>query len=174
MSFIYVPSRLYILQKIQSLIEGAAWEDGTLAGKVSIGKLEIGDEVPVGPWVNIIESPRPDFAAYAGHDEARLDEWVILVSGSIERDDKGQSDPAYYLQAEIELQLSKIFLADARSGRATYPEIHDQFKGILVSLRANPPVIRPVENIMGRIAFYQPLTLGMAAQMSNPFTKVTV
>lgn len=171
MSVTYVPIRLQIMRQLQALIEGATFGEGSLAGRVSRGKILMGDEIPQGPWVNIIEAPRPDFPSFTAN-EARLDDWVILLEGSIERDEQGQSDPAYILQAEVELQLSKVFLTSPTTGRPAYPEVHKAFNGLVSSLQPYPPVIRPVENMMGRIAFYQPLTIGVPSLLSGPFVKI--
>lgn len=168
----YMPSRLYVVRELQRLIEGARWGDETLAGRVSVGKIIMGDELGAGPWVNIIESPQPDFAAFAGRDEVRADEWVLLLQGFVERTPEGEADPAYWLQAEVEIQLSKVFMDDPRTGNPAYPEIRKRFRHVLVSLRPNPPVIRAIENTMDRIAFYQPLTIGVASRINMPFVKI--
>lgn len=144
-----------------------------LSEAVFRGRTIIGAERSPGAMLSIIEAPRPDVASFAGEwNDSRRDQWTLLIQGVADDDKANPSDPAYYLVAEVEQQLSRI-TATKGSGSPLYP---DEFNlGRLVTgLEIAPPVVRPPEDRVSASAyFFLPIRLGVAVETGRPYTSAT-
>lgn len=173
------PTRLLILERLTTLLEGVNRDGFNLAGGVLRGKNIIGQD----PFRNgnrdhivaMIESPRADAAVDYRADwrEMRSDGWVILLQGIVKDDNTPTApDRAYWLQAAVEEQLSRILATDPSNGDPKYP---DDFNlgGLISHIEIGPPVVRPPEDILSASAFFfQPIRLTVPQLVTKPYTTV--
>lgn len=172
------PTRLLILQRLQTVIEtatpGQTIDAFNLTGKVFRGRMLIGEEIKPLPAVSLIEAPQTDANAVFTRDyqQGRKDMWNLFVQGIIQDDPKHPCDAAYHLCAAVESRLARITAVDNSSGNALYPQ--DYLLGNLISdFEIMAPVVRPPEqNVSGSAFFFLPLRVGVAVPVGTPYTTV--
>lgn len=173
-----IPTRLLIVQRLQALLEGPLLIKGVstdMTGKVYRGRNILGEEA-VGddqlPCLSIIESPRPDIAVFSGAGEGRSDALTLLITGVCEDDKTVPGDNAYYLDAAVEEQLSKIVRMKRSSGTAEFPE-HYMLGKLITGLALAPPVCRPEgDKLSSRATFFLPIRVGIGSLLEQPYTSV--
>lgn len=174
-----VPTRLLVLQRLTQHLEATVvdTDGGTLEGKVYRGRVLFGEESKAPsklPMISIIEAPRPDAAVQHGgvENEMRKDGWQLLVQGLVEDDSFNPTDPAYHLEAAVEVQLAKIIATDGRSGDPVHPSDY-LLGGLITHLKIGPPVVRPPEDKISATAFFfLPIWVGIATPVGQPYTSV--
>lgn len=172
-----IPKRLLIMKRLEALLLAAPIEiDGVehdLAGKIVRGKSLIGDEVTV-PLLAILESPRPDFAQYAGEEKLTMfDNLTLLIQGRCTNDAVYPSDPAYWFSAAVIERLSWIEAEKKSSQMPLHPE-HYKLGNIITSMEVAPPVVRPPEDKSSAWAFfYLVVRFGVAGDIANQYTQVS-
>lgn len=167
-----VPHRLLVLQKLTQLLEGINPLNGyvyNLSESVFRGRALFGEEAP-DTWLNIIESPRPDYGLFVGEDQGRNEGWVLLLQGYTKLpDNKYPLDELYYMAAEVENRLAAIVATKSDgSGRAAFPEFFMLGRDasdtpIITGIEIGPPVVRPAPEPSSKASFYLALRVGMAA-----------
>lgn len=169
-----IPIRLAILQALTAHLEritpGAGYQHD-LSGKVFRGMNLIGADRRDLPALSILEAPRPDIAIFAGDwSEMRYDQWTLLIQGMAQDDKRNPSDPAYYLCADVEQQLSRITATRPATGNPAYPQEH-LLGGLITGLELAPPVVRPPEDKVSTTAFFfLPVRVGVAVDTGRPYT----
>lgn len=172
-----IPTRLLILQRLQTLLSGITDIGlGTpvdLTNSVYRGRILLGAEVKPLPVLSLLEAARPDQAASMHGDEKdmRGEGWTILVQGMIDDDPIHPTDRAYYLQAAVEKRLSLITEVNG-FGQPVDPAVH--YLGRLITdFEIGPPVVRPPEDKVSATGFFfQPVRLGIAGRIGEPYTTV--
>ena len=173
-----IPTRLLILQRLQSAIEtatpGQTVDTYSLTGKVFRGRMLIGEEVKPLPVVSLIEAPQTDANAVFTRDyqQGRKDMWNLFVQGMVDDDPVNPCDAAYHLCAAVESRLARITAVDGISGYPLYPQ--DYLLGNLISdFEIMAPVVRPPEKtVSGSAFFFLPLRVGVAVPVGTPYTTV--
>lgn len=173
-----IPTRLLILRRLTALLEEVAYQDEAgndvlMLGRVSRGRILLGEESKP-PLLSVLEAARPDpHTGYAGDEnDAHHDMWPLLVQGIIEDDIDNPTDPAYFMVAAVEAQLSKIIAVDANTGHALFPQ-HKDLGGLITALEIMPPVVRPPEDkVSSKAFFFLPIRLGVAISSDQPYTTV--
>lgn len=164
------PYRLRVLKALTCHLEGISPElgyDYELKGAVYRGRTVVGEDMKV-PALSILESPRPDFGAYVGEDQARSEGWALLLQGWVEDDKKNPTDPAYRLASAVENRLALIVLErDDGSGRPldtlAYMLGRQEDGHTLISkFQFGPPVVRPPDQSSSKAFFYMTLRVGLA------------
>lgn len=167
-----VPTRLLVLKRLQALIEGVSTDMFDLTDRVYRGRNVIGEDV--GEYaIGMIESPRVDAAAgYIGdHNDMMSDQWVILINGKCKPDSEHKTDRAYWLQAAVQEQLSRITATNSE-GDPLYPD-HWYLGGLITDFKIGPPVVRPPEDVASASSFFfQPLRLEVSRLVDSPYTQV--
>lgn len=171
------PKRLLVVKRLCDLLETEPMEvDGktyNMKGAVWRGRNILGEEIKPLPAISVLESPRPDFAIYAGEDEARRDNMTLLVTGLIESRDKyNPSDAGYWFHAAVEERLSRVADVKPGSGNPKYPE-HYMLGDLLSSFDVGAPVVRPPDDKTRSCAyFFLPIRVGIATLVTEPYTQV--
>lgn len=172
-----IPKRLLILQRLQTLLTGITDIGlGTpvdLTDKVFRGRILLGAEIRPLPVLSLLESPRPDQAAdlRSDWDEWRSEGWTLLVQGMIDDDPINPTDRAYYLQAAVEQRLSLINATNVY-GEPVDPAAFN-LGGLIHCIEIGPPVVRPPEDKVSATGFFfQPIRLGIAGRIDEPYTTV--
>lgn len=167
------PKRLAVIMALQALLAEISTADGDafdMADKVYRNRILIGVDINgKPPALAIIESPRPDFAVYAGEEnEARKDNWTILIQGIV-ADDRTSvtADDAYYLCQDVERRLHRIQATKPGSGSGLFPAAY-MLGDMITSIEIAPPVIRPPEALVSSNAFfYIAIRVGIAARIGE-------
>ena len=173
-----IPTRLLILRRLTALLEEIVYQDElgndvSLQGKVFRGRILLGEESKP-PLLAILEAARPDpHTGYVGDEnDTHHDMWPILVQGIIEDDIENPTDPAYFMAAAVEAQLSKIIAVDANTGHPSFPQ-HKDLGGLITALEIMPPVVRPPEDkVSAKAFFFLPIRMGIAISSDQPYTTV--
>jgi len=169
-----IPTRLLAMQRLTALLESLDIKTVAtdMTGKVVRGRSILGEEIDT-PMLAMLESPRADFALFAGVDlEARKDRLTILIQGRAEDDPLNPGDEAYWLCAAVEERLARITATKPNNGRALYPE-HFMLGNLITDLEIAPPVVRPPEDKVSQSAyFFLVLRVGMAVEIGKPYTEV--
>ena len=173
-----IPTRLLVVQRLQALLEGPLTIKGVavdMTNKVLRGRNILGDDVVANdqlPCLAIIEAPRPDIAIFAGAGEGRSDALTFLITGVATDDKAAPGDAAYWLNAAVEEQLSKIVEIKNSSGSPAYPE-HYMLGNSITGLEVAPPVCRPEgDKLSSRATFFLPIRVGIGALLKQPYTSV--
>lgn len=166
-----VPPRLLVLHKLTELLEGINPLNGyayNLTESVFRGRALFGEEAP-DTWLNIIESPRPDYGLFVGDDQGRSEGWVLLLQGYTKLpDNKHPLDELYYLAAEVENRLAAIVATKADgSGRPAFPDLYylgrdASGRTLITGIEIGPPVVRPASEPSNKASFYLALRVGVA------------
>lgn len=172
-----IPTRLLILQRLQTLLSGITDIGlGTpvdLTNSVYRGRILLGAEVKPLPVLSLLEAARPDQAADLRGEwkDWRSEGWTILVQGMIDDDPINPTDRAYYLQAAVEKRLALI-TADNAFGQPADPAVF-HLGGLINEIEVGPPVVRPPEDKVSATGFFfQPVRLGIAGRIGEPYTTV--
>lgn len=170
-----IPTRLLVLQRLQSLLETLEFRGETLdmTGKITRGRSIVGDDVQPAPAaLHIIEAPRPDFASYAGEDAfMRKDSMTLMIQGRAIDDKLNPGDEAYWLAAAVEKRLSRITAIKSNgSGNPAFPE-HWMLGKLITGLEVASSVVRPPEDKVSQWAFFfLVLRVGIAVDIAQPYT----
>lgn len=171
-----IPNRLAILTALTNHLSEITTDNGyefDLTDRVYRGRNLLGADIRGQnlPILSILESPRPDIAMYAAEETNwRWDQWVVLIQGLIEDDKRNPSDKAYYLCAAVERHLGRLVEVRRETGRPKYPDEH-LLGGLITGLEIAPPVVRPPEDSISASAFFfLPLRLGVAVELTKPYT----
>lgn len=172
-----VPLRLYVLQRLTALLEGTNGPDQTgtpfnLVGSVFRGRTEFGNETEL-PALSILEAPSPDVGRFAGDGQAINESWLLLIQGWAKNDMHNPCDPAYWLAAAVQQRLALIS-AERNDGSAR-PLDKEWYKlgGLLTSCDVGPSVVRPPDaKTSSRAFFYQPIRVGLAQRVVEPYRSV--
>ena len=168
-----VPLRLQVLRNLTACLEQTSGSDHLgqpfdLRGQVFRGRTEFGEETSL-PAVSILEGPQPDIGIYAGFKEARNTDWLLLMQGWAKDDKANPNDPAYWLQAAVEEQLSKIMARKPGRPSPLHPEFY-LLGGLITEIEIGPPVVRPLqEKASARAFFYQPIRVGLAEYVGETY-----
>lgn len=171
-----MPFRLEVLKRLTTLLEATTGEDHdgvpyALAGRVYRGRIEFGNETEL-PALSILEAPAPDIGRFAGQNEARADTWTLLIQGWAVDDKQNPTDPAYYLAAAVEAQLARIVMEDSRSGRPI-DKTNYLLGELITGIEIAPSVVRPPDTrTSSRAFFYQPVRVGLARSVGQPYLSV--
>ncbi len=169
-----IPTRLLVVQRLCTLLETLEYKGQALdlTGKVFRGRNILGD-TDGAHTLAILESPRPDFALYAGVDlEARKDKLTLLIQGRAPDDKLYPGDSAYWLCAAVEERLGLIVQTSSKSGRAVYAEQY-MLGNLITDLEIAPPVVRPPEDKVSSSAFFfLVIRVGIAVEIGKPYTEV--
>jgi hypothetical protein len=160
--------KLQVLKALTTLIEGTSvtpYTDitlpATLAGLVFRGRHRFADNDPP-TMVSILEAPRPGPTNFTGENEARKEDWLLLVQGWCPDDKRNPTDPIYSLLDDVERRLVRVIQRRGSDGGAKYAE-HYMLGNLVTSFRAGPGVVRPpTENVSSRAFFYLPVQVGLA------------
>lgn len=170
---IQIPTRLLVCQRFDALLSNLTVKGAPLdlTGKIIRGRSVIGDETRP-PALSILESPRPDFATYAGEDWSwRKDKLMLLIQGRAEDDKLNPGDEAYWLEAAVEEKLYRV-VATKPNGNPLYPDDY-MLGGLITGLEVAPPVVRPPEDKTSASAFFfLVLRVGIAVEIGKPYTEV--
>lgn len=163
------PKQLRIIKKLCNHLELTSGYEGTpiFRGKLVVSAKEVEN------CMSILEAPRPIVGQPAGHEgHKRHETWTLLVQGWPKDDKDNPSDPAYYMKAAVEEQLSKIVLVDDRTGMPVHKDLY-LLDGDIASMIVGQGVVRPpAEEAASRLAmFYIPLILGIVTDIRNPVGK---
>lgn len=168
------PIKLAVLQRLTALLEQTtAWDESgqpyDLVGHVWRGRTEFGTETDI-PALSILEAPTPDVGIFAAEGAMRSEQWMLLIQGWAKDDQANPSDPAYYLAAAVEAQLSKIMaIKPGGSGRAMYPDAH-MLGGTIHGIEVGGTVVRPIDNkASSRAFFYLPVRIRLAIELADPY-----
>ena len=172
-----IPTRLLILQRLQALLSGITDIGlGTpvdLSNSVYRGRILLGVETRTFPILSLLEAARPDQAVdfHGDWDDWRSEGWTVLIQGMIDDDPIHPTDRAYYLQAAVEKRLSLI-TADNQFGQPVDPAVFN-LGGLINRIEVGPPVVRPPEDKVSATGFFfQPVRLGIAGRIGEPYTTV--
>ncbi len=172
-----IPARLHVLKRLTELLEGVDALDHAgvpynLVGKVYRGRTEFGDETTL-PALSILESPSPDVGRFAGDGQAMTDTWVLLIQGWALNDPLNPSDPAYWLAAAVQKRLA-LLNAEKKDGSARpLDKEWYQLGGLLSKAEVGPSVVRPLDSkTSSRAFFYQPIRVGLAQYVIEPYLSV--
>lgn len=174
---IEIPTRLYVLQRLTALLEGTNGPDQfgvpyDLTGKVYRGRTEFGNETDL-PALSILEAPSPDVGKFAGSYQAMSESWLLLIQGWAVNDMQNPCDPAYWLAAAVQQRLALI-VAERSDGSAR-PLDKEWFNlgGLITQCEVGPSVVRPPEaKASSRAFFYQPIRVGLAQRVIEPYRSV--
>lgn len=161
--------RLQVLKALTTLLEATVvtpfpglvpMMPANLAGVVFRGRARFGENDP-DTMLSILEAPRPGGANYAGENEARNENWLLLVQGWCPDDKQNPSDPVYSLLDDVERQLDRVTRISS-AGMPKYPS--DYMLGNLVSrFQVGQPVVRPpTPDVSSKSFFYVPVQVGLA------------
>lgn len=169
--------RLVVLKRLTALLEGTPITPvtgitlpSTFANAVFRGRAVYGENDP-DTMLSILESPRPDDSKYGGEaDEARLDQWGLLLQGYCPEDKLHPSDPIYSVADDVERRLSRIIATGGPMGTPLYPEHYylgthptRTTEYLITEFRHSAPVVRPpVEKVSSKCFFYMFLRVGLA------------
>ncbi len=169
-----IPFRLAVLQRLTALLEQTEGLDheGTaynLTGQVFRGRTEFGNETAL-PALSILEAPNPDIGTFAGSGQAMRDTWVILIQGWAKDDKSNPSDPAYYLAAAVQKQLSRIVAMRGDGSDRPFDKANYLLGGLIVDMQIGPYVVRPIDKAeSARAFFYQPVRISLAQYTDQPY-----
>lgn len=165
--------RLKVLKALTTRLETITIANGyqhDLAGLVFRGRSIYGASDP-GTMLSLLEAPRADPGRYAGGNEARSEQWTLLLQGWAPDDAKHPSDPLYALADDVEVALSLINAQREPSGfpldKAVY-HLPDPVTGkaLVTGFQFSPPIIRPpVEAVSSKSFFYMTLVVGLAVNV---------
>lgn len=167
--------RLTVLKRLTALLETTVVTPvagitlpATLAGVVYRGKARFGDDSPE-TMLSILESPRPNGANYTDSNQARNEDWSLLIQGWCPEDQAQPSDPIYSLLDDVERTLDRITRTSRDTGYPKYPNDYrlgtalDGEGSLITDFRASPGVVRPpTENLSSKCFFYLPVSVGLA------------
>lgn len=171
--------QLDILKRLTAHLEGVTPANDyefDLSSAVFRGKLLYGDESP-DTMVSIVEHLQGDITTDQAGEEGieTTQTWVLLVQGWTRNDPKNPTDGAYNLKAAVEHRLARLILRNSK-GDPAYP---DEFylglwrAGNIMSLTIGPGIVSPPrEGISTKAFFYLPLGVGLALNISEPYTPV--
>lgn len=162
------PQKLQVLKALTVLLEGIAPSAPTIdpplmsmSGLVFRGRNRFGDDDPK-TMISILEAPRPNNSVYTGENQARSDDWLLLVQGWCPDDKTNPSDPIYFLLDDVERRLDRVIAESASTGYPKYPE-HYMLGGLITGMRVGPGTVRPpTEQISSKSFFYVPVQVGLA------------
>lgn len=162
------PQRLAVLKGLTALLETvvptAPTIDPPLAsmdGLVFRGRNRFGENDPA-TMLSILEAPRPDGSLYTADNQARADDWLLLVQGWCPDDKTNPSDAVYFLMEDVELVLDRIIRTSPGTGYPKYPNDY-MLGGLITRLQFGPGTVRPpTENISSKSFFYLPVRVGLA------------
>lgn len=165
--------RLQVLKALTARLETITEANGyahNLTGLVFRGRSIYGNSDPT-TMLSLLEAPRADPGRFAGGNEARAEQWMLLLQGWAPDDPKHPSDPLYALADDVEIALSLINAQKEPSGfpvdRAVY-HLPDPVtsKPLITGFQFSPPVIRPpVEAVSSKSFFYMTLMVGLAVNV---------
>ncbi len=166
--------RLRVLKALTSQLETITIANNyshDLAGLVFRGRSIYGQSDPP-TMLSLLESPRADYGVYAGDNQARAEQWTLLLQGWAPDDVKNPSDPLYALADDVETCLTVINAEKDGSGFPADPTRYrlgkDPVTGkwLVSSFEFGPPVIRPpVEAVSSKAFFYMTLRVGLAVDV---------
>ena len=164
--------RLTVLKRLTTLLEGIVpsteptWDN--MVGRVFRGRAVFGDNDPR-TMLSILESPRPQGANAIDHDQARTEQWSLLIQGWTVDDKANPSDPVYALADEVETRLDRITRQGRGTGMPIYPEHYmlgaalDGDGYLITGFTKGAPIVRPpTPNVSERCFFYLPAQVGLA------------
>lgn len=160
------PKQLRILRKLKALLEVTSGYEGT---KVWLGKSVITAK-ETQDTLSILEAPRPIVGSPAAEQGVKRNEpWTLLVQGWPVDDPAAPSEPAYWMKAAVEQQLSLV-IAELPDGRQRTDPVY-MLGGDIASLTIGQGVVRPPsEEAASRLAmFYLPLIVGITTDVRNPY-----
>lgn len=169
-----IPLRLAILQRLTALLEQTdgldhAGNPYNLVGSVYRGRTEFGDETEI-PALSILEAPNPDIGVFAGENEAFRDTWVLLLQGWAVDDKMNPSDPAYYLAAAVQKQLSRIMTMRSDGSGRPVDKVNYMLGDTIAGIQVGPYVVRPLEKAASaRAFFYLPVRISVAQSIDQPY-----
>lgn len=160
------PKQLRILRKLKAVLEATSGYEGVKCwlGKSVITAKETADTL------SILEAPRPIIGQPAGEQGLnRRETWTLLVQGWPTDDHDAPSEPAYWMKAAVEQQLSLI-VAELPNGVKRDDKLY-MLGGDIASLTIGQGVVRPPsEEAASRLAmFYLPLVLEITTDVRNPY-----
>ena len=155
--------RLTVLKALCAHLELIATDDFNLSGAVFRGRAIYGEEAPP-TMLSLLEAPRPDFPIFGGvNNEARSEEWQLLLQGWTKDDKINPTDPAYGLMDAVEQHLGLIVATKRGSGLPVNPDAY-MLGGRITRFSFGPGVVRPpTEGVSSRAFFYLPIKLGLAS-----------
>lgn len=169
-----IPLRLAILQRLTALLEQINAPDHAgvpynLVGQVFRGRTEFGDETAI-PALSILEAPNPDLGVFAGNNEAFRDTWVLLIQGWALDDKVNPSDPAYYLAAAVQQQLSRVVAMRSDGSARPVDPVNYLLGDSIAGMQVGPYVVRPLEKAASaRAFFYLPVRISVAQSIERPY-----
>lgn len=164
------PKRLEILKRLTTQLNRITIENGyshDVSGKVWRGRNTFGDNDEV-PMLSILESPRADLGFFAGDsNNARQEDWVLLIQGWGMDDPLHPTDPGYYLAADVEKCLSEIMML-GKNGRPENAAVY-RLGDLISDFEMSPPVVRPPDDLSSKAYFYMPVRLKIAVNLADPY-----
>jgi len=162
------PRRLQVLKALTVLLEGVVPTAPTIVpaltnlnGRIFRGRARFGDNDP-DVMISILESPRGGQPVYTDENQARLDQWSLLVQGWCPDDKDNPSDPLYFFLEDVEKRLDRVVAENRSTGQPKYPE-HFMLGGLITNMRFGQGTVRPpTENISSKSFFYVPVQVGLA------------
>lgn len=160
------PKQLRVLRRLSALLEATSGYEGIKCyrGKSVISAKEVEDTL------SILEAPRPVIGQGAAEQNVKRNEtWTLLVQGWPKDDPDHPSEPAYWMKAAVEQQLSLV-IAELPNGALRQDPIY-MLGGDITSLTIGQGVVRPAsEEAASRLAmFYLPLIVGITTDVRNPY-----
>jgi hypothetical protein len=154
--------RLIALKALTAHLEQITTAEGfsfDLLQKVFRGRAIFGEEAPK-LMLAILEPPRPDLGIWAGGNQARKEDWPLLLQGTAVDDPENPGDVLYELMWQVEIQLSKINAVD-NGGMPLYPEAYLLGRTV-TDFQMGPGVVTAPADLTQRAFFYLPLRVGIA------------
>jgi hypothetical protein len=162
------PNRLAVLKALTALLETVVPTAPTIEpaltsmeGLVFRGRNRFGDDDPK-TMLSILEAPRPDSSLFTAENQARADDWLLLVQGWCPDDKANPSDAVYFLMDDVENTLDRIIRVSPGTGYPKYPSDY-MLGGLITRCQFGPGTVRPpTENISSKSFFYLPVRVGLA------------
>lgn len=148
------------LKLIQDVPGVADYGGFNLSTSVFRGRTHYGEESPKS-MISILEAPRPDTGLTTGDNEARVEQWQLLVQGWCPDDTENPTDNLYQMMHVVEMHMQKIIATSNVTGSPKYPTAYMLGKTI-ASFAFGPGVVRPpTEGVSSRAFFYLPVRMGL-------------
>ena len=157
--------RLTVLQELTDHLKQITPTNGydfDLSQSVFRGRTTFDDNDPI-PMLSILEAESDRPPIYTNGNNARYEDWGIVVQGWVEDDNDNPSDPAYLLAQAVEDQLFRL----NKLGRNGNPEFPTEYRlgGIISDITIGPPRVVPSDAGMStRTAFYLHLAIKLRKQ----------
>lgn len=158
--------RLEVLQLLTAHLQGITVANGytyELSSSVFRGRMIYGDDDPI-PMLSIIEATVVPKSLYASdNDEARKDEWPLMIQGWATDDHDNPTDPAYRLMAAVERRLYEII--KTRDDGSGFPanKVAYMLGNKIANLRFGAGTVRPpTEQVSSKAFFYLPVKVTLA------------